>query len=159
MDEQTAYLRLGSFSASKRGITKSKTFYKSIKEKVNLIVDLRNNPGGGDKSSKKFLKLIKRFNGSVYVLVNFKTMSNAEQFVVKLRSSRKITVLGDDSNGKIAYGRNYPTTFETPSGRFRTHFSDIDTSEYLEYENKGIKPDKYLNVSEDWIVQTLEIIH
>lgn len=161
LDEQTAYLRLGSFSASKRGIVKSKTFYKSIKEQVNkgsLIVDLRNNPGGGDKSSKQFLKLIQRFKGSVYVLVNFKTMSNAEQFVVKLRSSRKITVLGDDSNGKIAYGRNYPTTLETPSGQFRIHFTDMDTSEYIEYEDKGIKPDKYLDASEDWILQTLEII-
>jgi hypothetical protein len=35
----------------------------------------------------------------------------------------------------------------------------MDFSQYLEYQNVGIKPEHYLNVNSDWIKQTLSIIN
>ena len=46
----------------------------------------------------------------------------------------------------------------SPSKRFNIHLTDMYFSQYLEYQNVGIKPEHYLNVNSDWIKQTLSII-
>lgn len=161
--ESVDYLKLGSFSSHHKIIKQSKAFYNSIKNKLNskhLIVDLRNNGGGGNKNSKPFLNLLKKYKGKIYVLMNFYTMSNAEQFILKLIKSKNVFLLGDITNGKLTYGRNYSKNKEFPSKDFRLHFTDLKDNwkEYLLYEGKGIVPNMKLNNSKDWIQQVIEKI-
>jgi hypothetical protein len=155
------YIKLGSFGSSNKGIKEATDFNNEISGKIttrNLIVDLRNNSGGGDKSSTQFYKLFKKFKGNIYVLVNFYTVSNAEQFVIKMKKNKNVIVLGDNTKGKVTYGRNYPEDKETPSKNFKIYFTDLKDNwkRYLKYEGVGIKPDFYLNSDKDWIEQTIE---
>ncbi|MDR2084295.1 MAG: hypothetical protein LBP67_04805 [Bacteroidales bacterium] len=156
INDSFTYVKLGTFNSSNDGIKQSKEFYDKISNSLkteNLIVDIRNNRGGGDKNSKKFYQLFKKFNGKIYLLTNYYTSSNAEQFTLKMKSLDNVTVLGDRTSGIITYGRNYPKEFETPSKRFKIHFSDLkdNWSEYLQYENVGIEPDIYLESDSDWV--------
>lgn len=159
LGNNTCYIKLGSFNASNDGIKEAKAFYEQIKDSIhghNLMVDLRNNGGGGDKSSKQFYELFKKHRQPITVLMNFYTVSNAEQFIVKLRKSNpKVILYGDNTRGMITYGRNYAEDKETPSGKFRICFSDLKDHwrSYLSYEGTGVKPDVYLSNERDWLEQ------
>lgn len=162
LNARTSYLKLGSFSSTNENLREATAFYSRIKDSLhtpNLIVDLRNNPGGGDRTSRQFYKLLKRYQGDISLLINFATVSNAEQFTLKLKGRKNITLLGDNTRGMITYGRNYPEDLASPSGRFRIYFSDMKDNwkKYLPYEGKGISPDVYLRNDRDWIKQALEI--
>lgn len=161
INENYSYIKLGSFNSSNDGIVKATDFCNKIKKHLNaknLIVDLRNNYGGGDKTSSQFYKLLKTFNGKIYLLTNFNTVSNAEQFTLKMKNLKNVTILGDNTRGMLTYGRNYPEDKETPSKKYRIYFSDLKDNwkQYLKYEGIGIKPDVYLNAKKDWIEQTIE---
>ena len=158
LNDSFIYVKVGSFDSSNEGIKDATNFYNEISEKLttkNLIVDLRNNNGGGDKSSTQFYKLFKKFNGKIYVLVNFYTVSNAEQFAVKMKKHKNVVISGDNTRGMITYGRNYNEDKETPSQNFRIYFSDLKDNwkQYLKYEETGLKPEIYLTSDKDWIEQ------
>ncbi|WP_158221774.1 S41 family peptidase [Myroides sp. N17-2] len=160
LNAECTYIKLGSFDSSNKGIKDATAFYNSIKDNLiskNLILDLRNNSGGGDKSSAQFYNLFKKFKGNIYVLVNFNTISNAEQFTLKLKKFNNVMVLGDNTRGMLTYGRNYAVDKVSSSALFRIHFTDINTHwrEYLPYEGKGVTPDFYLSSTEDWIEQVV----
>lgn len=101
----------------------------------------------------------KNHKGKIFVLVNFLTRSNSEQFLLKLKKTNEVVVLGDDTNGSLSFGWNTSNSKTSPSKRFNIHLTDMDFSQYLEYQNVGIKPEHYLNVNSDWIKQTLSIIN
>ncbi|WP_295939675.1 S41 family peptidase [uncultured Alistipes sp.] len=150
------YIKLGTFSASPAGVKKAKEFYDSIAGKPdtgNLIVDIRNNGGGGDRNSKMFYDMFRKFKGKIYLLTNYYTASNAEQFTVKMKALNHVTLVGDRTSGGITYGRNYPDDLETPSRRFRIYFSDLKDNwkEFLPYENTGVEPAVYLDSGSDWV--------
>ncbi|MCC9043324.1 hypothetical protein LNQ81_11645 [Myroides sp. M-43] len=158
LNAECIYIKLGSFNSSSKGIKEATAFYNSIKgnlQSKNLILDLRNNSGGGDKSSAQFYNLFKKFKGNIYILVNFNTISNAEQFTLKMKKLNNVMVLGDNTRGMITYGRNYAVDKVSPSAFFRIHFTDLDTHwrEYLPYEGKGVTPNYYLSSTEDWVEQ------
>jgi hypothetical protein len=159
LDKDFSYLKLGTFSSSNHGIAESKEFHNTIIDSLNspkLIVDLRNNGGGGDKSSKQFLKLLKKYKGDIYVLANYYTASNAEQFIVKLKLLKKnIVIVGDRTAGVITYGHNYGKFLETPSKLFKLQFTDMDDNwkTYIKYEIVGIEPDIYLENTSNWVAQ------
>jgi len=162
LNAETLYLKLGSFSSSNENIKEATAFCTAIKERIhspNLIVDLRNNPGGGDRTSLQFYKLLKAYKGKLWLLINFGTVSNAEQFTIKLKDRKNVTLLGDNTRGMLTYGRNYPEDRVSPSGHFRIYFSDMQDNwqKYLPYEGRGICPDVYLRNDRDWIEQTLEM--
>ncbi len=158
LNDSFTYVKLGSFNSSNKGIEEATNFHNEISEKLttkNLIVDLRNNNGGGDRSSTQFYKLFKKFKGKIYVLVNFYTVSNAEQFAIKMKKHKNVVIVGDNTRGMITYGRNYDEDKETPSKNFRIYFSDLKDNwkHYLNYEGIGLKPEIYLTSDKDWIEQ------
>lgn len=162
LNSSALYIKLGSFSSSGKNLQEATAFCNGIKDKLhapNLLVDLRNNPGGGDRTSLQFYKLLKAYKGRIFVLINFGTVSNAEQFTLKLKKWKNVRLLGDNTRGMITYGRNYPEDRLSPSGRFRIYFSDMKEhwKQYLPYEGKGISPDVYLRTDRDWIEQALEL--
>lgn len=88
-------------------------------------------------------------------MVNFYTVSNAEQFAIKMKELKNVVILGDITRGMITYGRNYDKDKETPSQNFRIYFSDLKDNwkQYLKYEEMGLKPEIYLTSDKDWIEQ------
>ena len=164
IDSDIQYLRLGSFGTSTESLLRSQKFYDAVKDSLtsrNLIVDLRNNGGGGFKNSGKYLKLLKAYakHGKIYALINNRTVSNAEQFTLKLKGIRNSTTFGETTNGTLTYGNNYGKSETLASGKFILYITDMkDDGHYLPYEEVGLVPDHYLDDSSDWIQQLTEII-
>lgn len=157
------YISISTFSGWNPIYQEAITFYNGIDLKglaKNLILDLRNHVGGGDRNSLVLLKKLRKYKGNIYVLVNHQTLSNAEQFVVRLKKFPKVRVLGDRTYGVLTYGINYDRPLTTPSGRFKIAFTDLKDSwkEFLPYEGVGIEPDIYLRNDSDWIRQVLDRI-
>ncbi|RYE22579.1 MAG: hypothetical protein EOP45_08015, partial [Sphingobacteriaceae bacterium] len=128
----------------------------------NLIVDLRNNPGGGFKASGKFLSLLKTYSrkGKLYIITNYRTFSNAEQFVLELKGNKNVVTLGQTTNGTITYGNNYGRSVTLPSGKYRIYITDMNgSSKHLTYEEIGISPDVELDQNSDWVTQLVGIIN
>jgi C-terminal processing protease CtpA/Prc len=143
---------------------KSQQFYDSIKNLLsgpNLILDLRNNDGGANKVSKKFLKLIRHYTktGQVYVLINNGTLSQGEIFTLQLKQLKNVKTLGQTTRGMLTYGSNYGNRVKLPSQSFEVYITDMKGDKRLiPYENYGINPDITLSDTKDWIEQTIEII-
>lgn len=162
LDEHTQYVYFGTFSNRKENVEAFKQFYNTYKDKFtakNIIVDLRDNSGGNSKYSDPFYKIFKKKNMKVYVITNFFTGSNGEQFTLKLKSLKNATHLGQRTYGALAYGSNYGNTIETPSGLFAIYPTDMNFHKYIDYEYVGVQPDVKLLFTKDWIDQTLEIIN
>ena len=164
IEEGIDYLRLGDFSINRENRAKADQFYAQIKGQLkskHLIVDLRNNSGGGNKTSKQFLKLLRSYarKGNVYLLLNRGCNSNCEIFTLTLQRSKKVQALGLPTQGALSYGTNYGRRLPSPSGRFEFVITDMDFSQYLPYEEVGIEPDIRLDYNRDWIEQALEIIN
>ncbi|WP_299208451.1 S41 family peptidase [uncultured Dokdonia sp.] len=161
LTEDTQYLYFGSFSNRQSNVDAFKTFYATYKDQINapnIIVDLRNNEGGNSKYSDPFVKILKKSGAKIYVLTNYFTGSNGEQFTLKLRNLKNTVHLGQRTNGIIAYGLNYGTGYDSPTGNFTFYPTDMNFHKFIAYEMVGIQPQVSLDFSKDWIAQTQEII-
>lgn len=158
------YLRLGSFASNNENVAEAAAFCKNIKDSLTakvLIVDIRGNGGGADKVSDPFLKMINKYarNKPVYVLVNHWTVSNAEQFTLRLKKNKNVVLLGETTNGTLAYGSNYGNTVDIACGNYLFYPTDMDSSEFSAYESVGVKPDVLLDYTTDWVEQVTNIVN
>ena len=163
LEGNIGYLKLGSFNSSDKNIKVATDFFNKVIPGISsqiLIVDIRNNGGGGYKTSGQFADFLKKYNGKIYLLQNGYTVSNAEQFIINLRGNKNLTTLGETTRGMITYGSNYGKSLTLPSKRFLFYPTDMNgRAKDLAYESIGIKPDVALDAfSEDWITQTLNYI-
>ena len=154
-------MRIGSFSGYNPVLKNAETFYKSLEEKPvtkDLILDLRDNGGGGDRNSDILYKYLRKNykNANFYVLVNGTTVSNAEQFALRLKKFKNVTLLGSKTSGTIAY--ELGKTYDFPCYNFKGFFTFKGDKKYLEYESVGVQPDINLDNSADWIQQTKKYI-
>lgn len=161
---EIGYLRLSNFSASNDNFNVAKAFYDSIRTKITtqyLIVDLRNNSGGGYRTSKQFLTLLKKYHGKIFLIQNNNTVSNAEQFIIDIRSKKRLVTLGETTRGTITYGSNYGKTVSLPSGRFIFYPTDMrGRIKDLAHESLGLRPDIVLDqFGHNWIEQTLNYLN
>lgn len=155
------YLRIGNFSGYNPVLKNAENFYKSLEEKPvtkDLILDLRDNGGGGDRNSDILYGYLRKNyrNANLYVLINGTTVSNAEQFALRLQKFKNVTLLGSKTSGTIAY--ELGKTYDFPCYNFKGFFTFKGDKKYLKYESVGVQPDISLNNSEDWIKQTKEYI-
>ena len=154
-------MRIGSFSGYNPTLIDAEKFYKSLEGKPvtnNLILDLRDNGGGGDRNSDILYKYLRKNykEAKLYVLINGNTASNAEQFALRLQKFKNVTLLGSKTSGTIAY--ELGKTYEFPCYNFKGFFTFKGDKKYLEYESVGVQPEINLDNSEDWIKQTKEYI-
>ncbi len=158
------YLRLGSFATSTQSLKASADFYDSIRDSLTastLIVDLRNNGGGGFRNLMKYIKLLQKFSrkGKIYLLINNGTFSNAEEVAIMLKASGNITTVGMATNGTLTYGNNYGNTHYLYGSGTALYPTDMkDNGKFLSYEDAGLQPDILLKADRDWIGQVLAII-
>lgn len=161
INRDTQYVYFGSFSNASENVEAFKTFYETYKSKFtakNIIVDLRDNSGGNSKYSDPFFKIFKKNKMNVYVVTNFFTGSNGEQFTIKLKDLKKTVHLGQRTYGAVAYGSNYGKLLKTPSNLFALYPTDMNFHRFIDYEYVGVQPDIVLSFDKDWIVQTLQFI-
>lgn len=161
INQETQYLKIGSFSSSTNMIQKAKEFTDSIADLLispHLILDLRGNTGGGRKNSKYLKALLQKFKGELFVLTNFRTKSQAERVTLMLSKKRKVTLMGDQTSGVIAYGRNYGGSKFSKDEWFSVAFTDMGGFQATQLENKGIDPEVPLKFNQDWIEQVVEYI-
>ncbi len=163
INEKIGYLRLSSFYSSDVNIKIATEFFNSIKTDINqqnLLVDIRNNSGGGFNVSGQFIDFLWKYPGKVYILQNAYTGSNAEKFILNVRKRKEAKTFGETTRGTITYGNNTGLTFTLPSNRFVFYPTDTKgPATELAYESIGIPPDVFLDYNnKDWIEQTLTYI-
>lgn len=163
LEHGLGYLRLSSFNSSNENIKIATDFFNKVKSDItaqHLIVDLRNNQGGGYKTSRQFSAFLNRFKGRIYILQNSSTMSNAEQFIIDIKDKKNVTTLGETTRGTITYGSNYGKAVVLPSNRFLFYPTDMQgRAKDLVFESTGVKPEVVLDAfSQDWILYTIKYI-
>lgn len=160
ISDTTAYMRLPTFYKSYWQELDS--FYTltipQILDYQHLVVDLRNNTGGGERMYNQLLEALKNRYTSprrVSIIYNRFCASACEQFVLKVSRKRHVHTYGENSFGALAYGNiNQAQTpgcgyiFYLPTKRYRR---------FLKYELVGIPPDYRLEKGKPWLPQILEI--
>jgi len=155
------YVRLGDFMVNPVNRRRSEAFYVSLKDSLTtseLIVDVRNNPGGYFTISRPYLKLIRRYarRHPVHLLVNHQTVSNAEEFVIRLMHRKNVRLYGETTQGMITYGSNYGKTFPLATPNLFIYPTDMrGVRRDLQYETTGITPEVALRPDTDWLEQLL----
>ena len=163
LNKKVGYMRIATFSWANDNVAVANKFIDDIfpnLEVNHLIIDLRNNGGGTDQIGKPLRKAIKKYakRNNIYVLVNGKSGSNAEQTTHFIGELKNGTVLGDRSMGVIAYGLNYGDLISIGDNCYSFYLSDLKFNEFFEFESRGVPVDVSLNNNEDWIEQTLKYI-
>ena len=157
LSDEITYLKIGSFSSWNPTLSDAEKFYKTLEgylNKSNLIVDLRNNGGGGDRNSDILYKLLKEYSkkNKIYVLINHRTVSNAEQFAQKLGKLDNCLIFGSRTNGTLAYEIK-DSNYTLPCNNYIAVLTSKKHSDYLEFESRGIEPDVTFSLNSDWIIQ------
>ncbi|WP_127132543.1 S41 family peptidase [Pseudoflavitalea rhizosphaerae] len=158
------YLRLGSFATNTKTLKASDDFYDHIRDSLTakiLVVDLRNNGGGGFRNSMKYVKLLNKFSrrAKIYLLINNGTYSNAEAVAITLKRAGSVTTVGMDTHGTLTYGNNYGNTKYLYGSGTALYPTDMkDEGHFLPYEDAGLQPDIKLKADQNWMEQVLEII-
>ena len=158
-----SYIKVGSFNSWYPTLSDAEDFYASLKNnltKSNLIIDLRDNGGGGNRNSDILHKIIKDYlkKSNVYLITNHRTASNAEQFAYKLKENPNCITFGQRTNGSVTYeivDKNY----NLPCENYLTVLTSKKHSKYSKLESKGLDPDWILNMDNNWMVQVVDFIN
>lgn len=162
ISSETTYLKVGSFNSWNPTLSEADKFHKSLEGTLttkNLILDLRDNGGGGDRNSKGLYRILKKYikRNNVYVLVNHRTASNAEQFAYKLSDFKNCTVLGNRTSGTAAY-EMVNSNYNLPCKNYVVVLTSKKHTEYIKLESTGIEPDIKLDIEKDWMIQVQNYI-
>ena len=163
LTEQTHYIRLGDFDGDNTTYGQAMDLLEELEQNFssgNLIIDLRNNGGGGRRTSDPFVKYLKKIKKDIkiYVMQNRNVGSNSEQFILKLENQiGGIITLGENTRGALAYGfGNYAKpSLITPCFGYSLGLTTTKYERFLAYEGVGLTPNFYLDSKTAWIDQVL----
>lgn len=155
LDSSIGYIKIPSFNY--KLWKELDNFYDSItpiiKTKQKIILDIRNNGGGGERMYNQLLKILKSNAKKIQIAVvyNKKCASACEEVALILTENKNIKTFGENTNGQFAYG--YVKEFKTPNCGFKFVITTKKYSERLKYEYVGVKPEIILakENEEDWI--------
>lgn len=162
ISNETTYLKIGSFNSWYPTLSDAEKFYKTLEgslNKKNLIIDLRDNGGGGNRNSDILLDLIEEYmkENKVFVITNNRTGSNAEQFTFKISQNKNCRTFGHRTSGTLAYELKN-SNHVLPCGNFLAVLTSKKHKKFLAIESRGIEPQVKLKMDSDWINQMLEIM-
>jgi hypothetical protein len=132
-------------------------FYDSItpiiKTKQKIILDIRNNGGGGERMYSQLLKILKSNSKKIKIAVVFnnKCASACEEVALILTENKNIKTFGENTNGMVAYG--FVKEHKTPNCGFTFIITTKKYSSRLKYEFLGVQPEFILEKEKesDWI--------
>jgi hypothetical protein len=163
LNDQVDYIKVGSFKSFYPTLKEAEDFYRSIQGKLNkkhLILDLRDNGGGGDRNSDILLEQLLAYlkQGQLHIITNAVTGSNAEQFTVKLKKMANVISYGGTTLGALAYEKKGKVTHTLPSTGFLVTLPTKVHKEFLPFETRGVSPDVPLELGSSWIQQIVDRI-
>ncbi len=93
----------------------------------------------------------------VVILINKGCASTTEQFLLFARQSKKVVLLGENTQGVLDYSNMRDSSFSCMP--YILHYATtrsrrLDIKEGI--DNTGIRPDKYLPAGSDWIAEALK---
>ena len=156
------YLRLATFHSYQPTLREAEAFYATLPGQLGsgtLIVDLRDNTGGGDRNSDIVFTILKQHRkqyDAIYVLVNHGTTSNGEQFAVRLSKWKNVILAGERTRGMLAYelqGRSE----EVGCGKYILSMATRRHRKYLPYEITGVPVTLLLSAEQDWVEAIAEL--
>jgi hypothetical protein len=119
-----------------------------INQNVNIVED---------NIDSSFTQLL--FPKNVVILINERCASTTEQFLLEARQSKKVTLMGQNTQGTLDYSNlresdfcEMPYKLYTPTTRSRR----IDIGEGI--DGIGIKPNIYITYKQDWIQEALKFL-
>lgn len=119
-----------------------------INQNVNIAEDV---------IDSSFTQLL--FPKNVVILINERCASTTEQFLLEARQSKKVTLMGQNTQGTLDYSNlresdfcEMPYLLYAPTTRSRR----IDIGEGI--DGIGIKPSIYLTDKQDWIEEALKFL-
>lgn len=158
------HLFVPSFKGTTENLAQVRPLYAEVAPQLaglsHLIVDVRDNGGGGQVAYVPLLKALKGTSLDVHVLVNRRTASAAEHFALRLKRRFDATLYGENSVGAIRYRfTNRPSAqVTTPCFAYRLSLTVAKvrgpTSD-PDLEFVGITPDVGLTQDRDWVEQVL----
>ncbi|MEO1435036.1 MAG: hypothetical protein AAFV80_05825 [Bacteroidota bacterium] len=163
LDEDVVYLYLASFKGTTENIRRMNAIYEEVGSLLpnikHVIIDVRNNGGGGQVSYNRLLEKLKDYEEQiqVHVIMNRKTGSAAEIFSAILKKKGAIWY-GENSRGALDY--RYSNKFNgkdnggtVPCWGYRlgiTVAKNPGKIRALKAEVTGLSPDVYLHDDEIW---------
>lgn len=153
LESGVLYLKIPSFNS--RLWRQLDVFYDSIAPRVlaskKIIVDLRNNGGGGARMYNGLLDLLKQVRSSsqVVVLFNRNCASACEEVALKVRKYRHVTSMGQNTYGALSYG--FIKSLKTPNCGLTFIIPTRKYPSRLPYEYTGVPPMVSLDTEEDWV--------
>ena len=157
------YVRLGSFNSFQPTLGRAEAFYDTLSDQLtgqHLIVDLRDNPGGGVRNSNIVYKILRRHRrhyARIFVLINHGTTSNAEQFALRLKRWSTVVTAGEASKGILAYELEGKSV-SVGCDRYVLRMATKRHRRYLPYEGSGVPADIELLRDRGWLEQLREWI-
>ena len=91
------------------------------------------------------------------MIINHRTLSNAERFALQLGRLDNTLLFGSSTNGTLAYEIK-DSTYNLTCGDFVAVLTSKKDSKYLDYESLGVEPDQELSMQSDWVEQIQEYI-
>ena len=157
------YVRLGSFNSFQPTLRRAEAFYDTLSDQLtgkHLIVDLRDNTGGGVRNSNIVYKILRRHRRQykrIFVLINHGTTSNAEQFALRLKRWSRVVTAGEATKGILAYELEGKSV-SVGCDRYVLRMATKSHRRYLPYEGSGVPADIELLRDRDWVGQVREWI-
>jgi len=163
ISDDITYIKAGSFSSWHPTLGEADRFYASLQGNISaphLIIDLRDNSGGGDRNSDGLRRIIKEHvkTGKVYLITNHTTVSNAEQFTLAVAEGKNCTVLGHRTNGTLTYEIKGTIGGVLSCDRYLVQLASKKHGKYLQYESRGVQPDVILDMHSEWVDQVIYYI-
>ncbi|RZL48171.1 MAG: hypothetical protein EOP00_09910 [Pedobacter sp.] len=161
LDAETDYVYLGTFSGMLA--YESDTFYRELIPKLKgkrLIIDVRNNTGGGERSYNMFLNFVNSnlcAAKEIALIQNTATASAGEHFILAIRKNPLVKTFGENSAGFMGYGYGNRSSITVKTACFN-YISEITENKYPAfkmYETVGIPPDVKLLRDNEWIKQVI----
>lgn len=161
LDEEIDYVYLGTFNGMLA--YESDTFYRELIPKLRgkrLIIDVRNNTGGGERSYNMFLNFVNSnacAAKQIALVQNTACASAGEHFILAIHKNPLVKTFGENSAGFMGYGYGNRSSITVKTSCFN-YISKITESKYPEfkvYETVGIPPDVKLLRDKDWIKQVI----
>lgn len=162
LDDETAYLKVPSFNYK---LWKDlDNFYDSIipvlAVKKFIILDIRNNGGGGERMYNQLLKILKKSSkkSKVGIIFNRHCASACEEVALEMTDNKHIITFGENTNGQFAYG--FIKEYKTPGCNLSFIITTKRYPKRLKYEYVGVTPKVILTDKNetDWITEVLNIL-